>query len=145
MKIWSSFDYQYKLKNLFSKYWFHDYLCVQYRSIWPQEKWQKSCSIFLCVSVLSVKNAPFDMGAKRSIARIIGGYIKACSRQMKTSKKSCNKKILARDGRKFSSVVSENVWGDITAANFDSRRLLASLSTFLAQDAGDLSCFGCEI
>ena len=60
-------------------------------------------------------------------------------------KKSCNKKILAKDGRKFSSVVSENVWGDITAANFDSRRLLASLSTFLAQDAGDLSCFGCEI
>ena len=60
-------------------------------------------------------------------------------------KKSCNKKILARDGRKFSSVVSENVWGDITAANFDSRRLLASLSMFLAQDAGDLSCFGCEI
>ena len=30
---------------------------------------------FLCVSVLSVKNAPFDMG-QRSIAGIIGGYIK---------------------------------------------------------------------
>ena len=50
-------------------------LCAQYGSIWPQEKWQKSCSIFLCVSVLSVKNAPFDMG-QRSIAGIIGGYIK---------------------------------------------------------------------
>ena len=39
-------------------------------------------TIFLCVSVLSVKNVPFDMGqdlSPRWLAGIIGGYIKAAA------------------------------------------------------------------
>ena len=43
-------------------------------------------TIFLCVSVLSVKNVPFDMGQDLSrswLARIIGGYIKAAAAKKK--------------------------------------------------------------
>lgn len=92
------------------------------KSIWPLKKNGKNLAqFFLCVvSVLSVKNAPFDMEA-RSIARIIEQLYRGCGSDI--SEKKVARKLRFRTRSKVAA-----------RGNFDCRHTSLSLSTHMFQD-----------